>query len=65
MVFKFIPRYSKFGLICVVLDDVIQLSYVSSSVYSNRFFCCINLHDKLEQHVGIFESCTFTLRKND
>ena len=49
------PRYVTFGLMGIVLDNV-ELSSVLHSVFIvTDFSCCMNLKDKLERRVGIFE----------
>jgi len=55
MAFQFMPRYITFGLMGIVVDNV-ELSWVPNSVFTvTDFSCCMNLKDKLERRVGIFE----------
>ena len=40
---------------CIVLDNVVELSKVPNSVFIvTDFSCCMNLKDKLQRHVSIF-----------
>jgi hypothetical protein len=56
MAFQFMPRYVTFGLMGIIILDNVELSSVLHSVFIvTDFSCCMNLKDKLERHVGIFE----------